>query len=378
MFSRKIWPLALAMVVLLTAGACAPTASSPTAAPTKAAAAAPTQAASIATPATAATPAAPAATAKPVTLKYGSLPGVFNAAFYVGMDKGYFKEQGITIETVDFKAINDLIAPLGTGQLDIIGMPPSAPLITAADRGIELKMVAGLSASAAPTYEHTWIVLRKDLKDSGQVKTAADLKGQKVAITSPGGLADQTVQIMLDQAKLKPGTDVEVVTLAAADATAAFANKAIAAGYTLEPQASQSVQQGIAEKWLPISQFFGGKVQTGVIIYGPNMFKDKDVAQRFMVAYLKGARDYLASLASKDKRTDTVNSLIKYTPVKDPKVYDLMQLPYVDPNGQPDKSSLDSQYKFWVDKEVYKGTKTFDDITDLSYINYAVQKLGKQ
>ncbi|MDO8690890.1 MAG: ABC transporter substrate-binding protein [Dehalococcoidia bacterium] len=363
-------------LLALAAGACAPAASAPTPAPTKAPAAAPTQAAP-AKAATTAAPAAPAATAKPVTLKVGSLPGVFNAAFYLGLDKGYFKEQGITVETVDFTAINDMIAPLGTGQLDAVTMPPSVPLVTAADRGVDLKMVAGLSASASPNNEHTWIVLRKDLKDSGQVKTAADLKGMKVAIPSPASLGEQTVQIMLNQAGSKPG-DVEIVAMAAADATAAFANKAIAAGYTLEPQASQSVLQGIAEKWQPISQFFGGKATTGVVIFGPNMLKDKDVAQRFMVAYLKGVREYIALVASKDKRAEVVNSLISHTPVKDAKVYEIMQLPYADPNGQPDRANIDLQYKFWVDKGAYKGQKTFNDITDLSYLDYAVQKLGKQ
>ncbi|MDO8690165.1 MAG: hypothetical protein Q7R39_09195 [Dehalococcoidia bacterium] len=144
------------------------------------------------------------------------------------------------------------------------------------------------------------------------------------------------------------------------------------------PQASQSALQGIAEKWLPISQFFGGKVQTGVMVFGPNMLQDKDLSQRWMMAYLKVARDYLATVTSKEKRADVVNSLISHTAVKDPKVYDLIQLPYVDPNGQPDQANIDLQYKFWVDKGAYKGQKTFKDMTDLSYLDYAVQKLGKQ
>lgn len=383
MRSRNTLPVALAvsLIVLLVGSACLPAAAptptpigkAPTAAPTKAPAPAPTKAPEPTKPP------APAATAtpRPAAVKYGSLPGVFNAALYFGLDRGYFKEQGINLETVDFRTITELVAPVGTGQLDVVGMPLSTPLMAAADRGVELKLVAALSVSSQPSNNHTWIMLRKDLKDSGQVKTPADLKGMKVAIPSQGGLGDQTILLMLAQAGLK-AEDVEMVVLPAAEQAAAFANKAIAAGYTLEPQISDILSKGLAVKWLPISQYYGGKVQTGVIVFGPNMFKDQDVARRWMTAYVKGIREYLKASSSKEGRAEAVNALIAHTPLKDPKAYEPMELPAVDPNGQPERQNIETQYKYWVDGGFYKGQTTIDKIIDMSYLDFAVQRLGKQ
>ncbi len=163
-----------------------------------------------------------------------------------------------------------------------------------------------------------------------------------------------------------------------AEQAAAFGNKAIAASYSSEPFIARGIQEGFSVKWIPNSKFFDGKTQTATIIYGPALLKDRDLAQRWMVAYLKGVRDYLKAFTTKEGRDEVVNILVKYSTVKDPKLYDVMEMPYLDPNGGPDKKSMESQFKWFVDKGLYAGKKTFADIVDLSYAEYATQKLGKQ
>ena len=125
----------LATLLSLVAAACAPGAQptpTPTAAP-KAVPAAPT-------PTTAApAPAAPTPTPKPATLKFGTTGAVSYAGVYIAIEKGFFKEQGIEIEPVQFRAVTEMVAPLGTGQVDVIGMPLSTALLQAAERGIEFE-----------------------------------------------------------------------------------------------------------------------------------------------------------------------------------------------------------------------------------------------
>ena len=112
-----------------------------------------------------------------------------------------------------------------------------------------MKAVAGMN-QYRPKWESGWVMLRKDLSDSGQVKTPADLKGMKVAVSSKGAFGDQVVQTMIEQANLKPG-DVDVVILPLADQSVAFGNKAIAASWATEPYIVQGVQQGFSVKWIP-------------------------------------------------------------------------------------------------------------------------------
>src|SRR3990170_124746 len=225
MFSKGMM-LAAVLGLALGLVACAP-AATPTPTPTKPPAAAPTTAAAPAKTAEPTKPPAPTPTTapaatptpRPATLKFGSIQSVSDAGVYVAIDKGYFKEQGITIEVNNFRTVPELIPGLGTGQLDVMATPLSSALLAAADRGVEMKLVADKGQSL-PNWEYAWVVLRKDLADSGRVKTPADLKGMKLAIPSQGSLGDQTVQIMLEQAGVKPG-EAEVIVLPFAEQAAA-------------------------------------------------------------------------------------------------------------------------------------------------------------
>ncbi len=374
--------LAMLLTLVTALAACTP-AAAPTPTPTKAPAAAPTQAAVTkppeATKPPAQTPTAPAAataTPKAATIKLGTAQAVSDAAVFIAMEKGYFKEQGITLELSPLRSLNEGTAPLATGQLDAMVGSLSAGLLAAIDRGVELKIVAEKSQSI-PKWEFNWVMLRKDLADSGKIKTIADLKGMKVAIPSPGSIGEQAIQIMMEQAGLKPG-DVEMVVLAPADQAAAFANQAIAAGYNFDPFIARAVQEGFAVKWVPASTLFGGKLEAGIVVFGPALLKDQDLARRWMIPYIRGVRDYLKAFTTKEGRGDVINILVKNSTVKDPKLYDVMEMPYIDPNGQLDKKSMDAQYKWYVEKGLYAGKKTFDDIIELSFVDYAVQQLGKQ
>ncbi|MCL5960075.1 MAG: hypothetical protein M1358_12325, partial [Chloroflexi bacterium] len=255
--------------------------------------------------------------------------------------------------------------------------PMSAAILAAADRGVDIKLVADKGTSL-PDFEYSWLLLRKDLADSGQVKTAADLKGMKAAIPSTASLGEQTVELMAEEGKLA-SKDFEMSVVPFADQPAAFANKAIAASFAVEPLVARAVGSGFAVKWIPSSHFFSGRASNSCIFYGAALVKNKDLGQRFMVAYLKGVRDYAKAFSqTKEGRSDIVNMLVKYTTVKDPKLYDVMEMPYIDPNGLPDRPSMDAQYKWFVDKRYYQGKKTFDEVWDQSYADFAAQKLGKQ
>lgn len=373
----KATMLTVLLGLMLASMACAPQAA-PAPTPTQAPAAASTKAAEPTKPpaTTPTVPVAPTPTPRPATLKFGSIQSLADAGVYVAMDKGYFKELGISVELNSFQTTAEMIGPLGTGQLDGLIMAPSVPLLAAADRGVEMKIVGG-SAQYRPKMETSWLVLRKDLADSGQVKTVADLKGMKVGIPSLGSMGDMMWQTAIKEAGLKPG-DADIVVMPFPSQAAALGNKAIAAGYSVEPFTTRGVQEGILVKWIPVNQFFGGKGQAGMIVFGSVLSNDQDLARRWMIAYLKGARDYMRAFTTKEGRDEAVSSLVKYSTVKDPKLYDAMEMSYVDPNGELDGKSMDVQYKWFVDKGLYTGKKSFNDLVDLSHLEYALQKLGKQ
>jgi NitT/TauT family transport system substrate-binding protein len=104
-----------------------------------------------------------------------------------------------------------MVAPMGAGQLDVGGGAASAGLYNAVDRGIRIKIVAD-KAHNVPGAGFQAFMVRKDLIESGKVKSFADLKGMKVAITGAGG-SDASV---LNEAMKSAGltyNDVEKVYL---------------------------------------------------------------------------------------------------------------------------------------------------------------------
>jgi NitT/TauT family transport system substrate-binding protein len=107
-----------------------------------------------------------------------------DAAMFVGMDKGFFREQGIEIKLQPFNTGAQFVAPLGAGRLDAASGGISAGLFNAVGSGVNIKLVADKSRIGKPSY--TSLVVRKQLVDSGEYKDFGDLKGRKVAIPSVG------------------------------------------------------------------------------------------------------------------------------------------------------------------------------------------------
>src|SRR2546427_4056628 len=156
--------LVVGPVLILAAAACG--AAAPTVSPTSQTA----SAASSATP----TPA-------PVTIKFGQVGSISDAAIFIADAKGYFKEQGITLDLQTFQSAANMTTPLGTGELDAGGGAPSAGLFNAIGRGVNIRIVAD-KGSLTPGHGYEAVIVRKDLAD--RVKSAKDMKGLKVSIAA--------------------------------------------------------------------------------------------------------------------------------------------------------------------------------------------------
>src|SRR5207248_6849094 len=144
----------LALAALLGAAACAPGAAPPSAAPAPTAASGPAAQSTGAAPgaAAAAAPTAPAAAASapaPLRLRVATIRITADAGLYIADEKGYFKEQGIDVDWVDFATAAEATAPLGAGQLDIGVGAVGAGLFNAMARGIDIRLVADKAATSA-------------------------------------------------------------------------------------------------------------------------------------------------------------------------------------------------------------------------------------
>jgi NitT/TauT family transport system substrate-binding protein len=220
--------------------------------------------------------------------------GVVNSssdiALFIADAKGYYKDVGIEASFNSFDSAAKMIAPLGTGQLDLGAGAVSSGLYNAVGRGIDLRVVAD-KARNAPGYGFQAFMVRKALIDDGSVKSFADLKGRKVAIVSAAS-SDASV---LNEAMKSVGLgydDVQKVYLGFPQHVAAYANGAIDASITTEPTVSEILKAGTAVRFTGNDAFYPN-AQTAVILYSGNFATArKSVAARFMTAYIRAMRDY--------------------------------------------------------------------------------------
>ncbi|HZU05741.1 MAG TPA: ABC transporter substrate-binding protein [Chloroflexota bacterium] len=363
----------LLLGALLLAGACAAPGSSP--APERSSAGSSPVAAATAPSAPAGGPtAAPPPLSPPVVVRVASLLGLTDAGLFIAQDRGYFAEEGLEIEHSRVDGAAQAMPHVATGQLDVAGVTPSAALFNAVNRGLPLR-IAGDKGHVAPGYsQNTWM-LREDLAASGAVRDWADLRGHTLGINVPN--SGSSTDIMLDGALERGGLtrdEVRVVELPYPDINAAFANQTIEAALHTEPFATLGVNLGVARRWRPASDV-RSEQYTGVWIYSPQ-FAATEAAYRFMVAYLRGVRDYNDAVVHGRGKDAIVDILARYTAVKDPALYAQMQFAAIDPDGRVRPEVLERDVQYYLAKGFMQQPVDVRQVIDQRFADYALSRLG--
>lgn len=311
------------------------------------------------------------------TVKVGNNGVVSDAVFYIAEQHGFFAKQRIKVEFVLFDSGPKMIAPLGTGQIDVGAGALSAGLFNAVGRGIDVKVVAD-KGSMPPGYLYVPLLVRKDLVDSGKFKTIADLKGMKVAEGGEGG----TPGSFLTEA-LKPFNmtykDVQHVYMSYPQQVAALANKAVDAALTAEPSATQAIAMGSAVR-VSNDKIYPNQ-QVAVLLYNGDFAKKrKDVAQRFMNAYVEAVRYYNDALKgghfAGPTSQDVIKIMIANTRVKDAKLYQQMVPNGVNPDGRLNLDSIKKDLAFYQSQGYIEKPVGVDAVVDESFVKKAAKLLG--
>jgi NitT/TauT family transport system substrate-binding protein len=329
------------------------------------------------TPALAAPAAAPAGPEPQLTpVRFGSPQSISDAGVIVGRARGYFRELGLDVDSLNFQSGPDLIAPLASGELQAGGGNFSIAFLNAVDRGVNIKMVADKGTGKAG-FEFVQFPVRKALIDSGEVRTVSDLRGRRVAVASLRAGAEAIANQVLGTGGLGVD-DVELTVLSYPDMLVAFGNNAIDAGVVIEPSLSAGYTRGLIAPWAgsSVATAFGGTYQAGLLYFSGQFATQTDQARRFMVGYLRGVRDYNDAFVKGQGRDDVVRMLMDATSMKDPAQYDALAMAGLDPDGRVFRPSLQIELDFFRGRGYYTGTSTIDQIVDTSFAEYAVSQLG--
>ncbi len=319
----------------------------------------------------------PAAAAQaPQRVRLGVVGSASDAGFFIGIEHGYYREQGLDLEITQFDSAARMVAPLGAGQLDVGGGTHSVGLFNAVARGVGIRMVAD-KGSARPGHGFNALLFRRDLVESGRLRTPADLRGMRIANSARGTVNEAILLAWLRPAGLTLD-DVEVVELGFPEHAAAFLGNAIEAAISIEPFLTRLADQGLAVIYERLDAVLPGFQVASVYYSDPFAREQADAARRFMLAYLRAVRYYNDAFVGGDqaKRREVINILTRYTPVTDPALYERMALPGLHPDGALNVASIANDQEIWIQLGLLQTRLDLSQVIDPSFAEAAVQVLG--
>jgi NitT/TauT family transport system substrate-binding protein len=302
-------------------------------------------------PAAAPTSAPAAATSAPaaatVTLRTGYIPILMFAPLFVGIERGYFADEGIEIELTALQSGNEAVVQLAADNFDVALGGVSAGLFNAAERGVEFTIVAPLHSETPPVV--TPMVISAKRVD--EITSVADLKGKKVAVNAIGAGTEYWLAQALAQGGLTMN-DVEIVGMPFPNVPAALESGQLDAAMLAEPITTINVDNGLVS--VLTNDFVDGFTATYVYM-GKLLTDQPDMARKFMRGYLRATRDLQGEYMN-----DEIAAIIeKYTNVP-AAVLKRLPRPQYSPTGEVPMADLDAMQSYFLTRGLLEYTEPLD------------------
>ena len=311
-------------------------------------------------------------------VKIAIIGGTGDIPFYLADAKGWFAQEGLEVEMITFDSGARMIAPMASGDIDVGTGAVAAGLYNAFEREITIRIVADKGRNVKGQSFQGFMV-RKELLDSGQVKSLADLAGRTFALTAPGGVDNSTLLIAMKSVG-KSINDTKVVYLGFPAQLSAYQNKAIDASIMPEHYRSVVLNSGIAGELIPVANVRDNQM-VGIVTYSEKFSTERaDVALRLMKAHVRGVRYFVDALQN-GKLTgpnaeDIIDITARYSNLKDKAVIANMIPTAMDPDGQVNFETLKEDLASFKEMGLVKSDVDLEKIVDRTFIDRAIKELG--
>jgi len=243
------------------------------------------------------------------------IPIVDVAPIYLGIQQGFFKEQGLDLKMQTAQGGAAIVPAVVSGQYQF-GFSNTTSLLLAASKGLALKVVSSGNATTGKEGADFGAVV---VKNDSTIHSAADLAGKRVAVNTLNNINTTTINEAVRKAGGDPST-ISYVELPFPDIPAAVAKGDVDAGQVVEPFLTIAKQQGMRE----VSSNYAATDPTLTIAmyFTSASYAESNpaVVQKFTAAMQK-------SLQYADSNPDAARAIVgTYTKI-DPAVQTAMTLP---------------------------------------------------
>jgi NitT/TauT family transport system substrate-binding protein len=233
-------------------------------------------------------------------ISYGGTSG-YNVPIWVTQEAGLFKKHGLSAELIMIAGASQSMQAMLAAETQVANTSGSAP-INAKIQGADAVVIA-TSYDLIPYG----FVVHKD------IRTPADLKGKRIAISRFGGITELAVKLAVE----KFGLNVNDVTMVQAGPDAqripAVATGAVAASVIAPPGLFAATAQGL--RVLADLGDLGAKYPTSsFFVMRPYLIQNRTAIKKFLLALIEGLHVYA------DDKAFSMRVMQKYTKLSDAEI----------------------------------------------------------
>ena len=300
--------------------------------------------------------------AKTTPVSLGMLRLTSSAPLFIAIEKGYFTEEGLKVESQWFDAAHPIAVATASSKIDVGATGITASLFNMAASGQKLSIVAD-KGREQKGFPSSALLVTTDNYNQG-ITSLADLKGKRIGITQKGSTFHYMLGRLLEAEGLTLN-DVQLIPLNKLSAVvAALESKQIDAAILNEPNITKVEKAGYGKTIVQVGDVI--PYQTSAIFYS---------GVRFMKAYTKACNYYYDAVIDKKdpKKFDEVISIIaKYVnaPIEDIK----LGLPYIDRDGKLLDSDITTQINWYQANGLLNGSLKTEQIVNNQFLEKALAK----
>lgn len=203
---------------------------------------------------------------------------------------GFFEREGLRIERVPLDSGSDALPLLIRGQVDAAAMTSTVNLLSAIDRGAEIRIVANKGYHATDQCASSGLLVRPDWSPPDDPQGLREyVRGRRFSTTNAMG-TNFVFSALLDQLGVRDD-EVEQISLPQAGKAEALRRGTIDLAYAGEPDIAHLVDQGFV-LWRSSNEIQPDR-DIAYVVFAPTLLGERrDVGVRFLRAYLAAIADY--------------------------------------------------------------------------------------
>lgn len=192
------------------------------------------------------------------TIQVGTVGIGSDAAIQMAIDKGYFEEEGLSVETTVVANPPAGIAAAQSGQLDVT-YTPSIPLLNALSQNVPLKVVAAADGYAEDAAQAEDLAVVDDtglyIPEGSSITDPKDLEGKSVSVPARKAQMEVTISKVIQDAGGDP-QKVNWMVLDPASALQSLDSNRVDAAALISPFTAQAGEKGHQRLASPGIEFF--------------------------------------------------------------------------------------------------------------------------